>query len=91
MEALEAEARADYKAAADYYRQALIIKPNAIGLPYALGNALFALSGLDEAAAEYKKETEVNPNDSAALWKFGALTLHHDPPRHATTSSDRCG
>jgi|GEM_PF-557451 len=77
--AVEAQARGDYKEAIDDYRQALSIKPNAVGLHYALGNALLALGHREEAAGEYKKEAELNPNDSAALWKVGALILHRDP------------
>lgn len=77
--AVEAQARADYQEVVDDCRQALSIKPNAVGVHNALGDALLKLGRREEAASAYKKEAEINPKDSAALWKLGALTLHRDP------------
>jgi tetratricopeptide (TPR) repeat protein len=33
----------------------------------------------DEAAEEFKKELQINPNDSLALWKLGELGLRSNP------------
>ncbi len=81
MEALEAEARNDAKAAAEYYRQALEIKPKAPGVHYALGEALMKMGNNIEAAREYQKEVELDPKNSRALWKLGYFTLRADPQK----------
>ncbi len=79
--ALDADARKDYATAVSYYREALRAKPDAAGTHYALGMALARLAKPDEAAEEFKKELEINPNDSLALWRLGVLTLHTNPQK----------
>lgn len=76
--AQDAESRNQDSAAAKYYQIALRLKPEAIGLHYALGNVLAREGMYDEAASELKKELELNSPDSLALWKLGELALRSD-------------
>jgi tetratricopeptide (TPR) repeat protein len=79
--AQDAEARGNDEAALQNYRQALRAKPDAAGIRYALGSVYARLGKFDEAAQEFKKELEINPNDSLALWKLGELTLRSSPQK----------
>jgi len=54
-------------------------KADAVGIHYALGSVYARTGKYDEAAEEFKKELEINPNDSLALWKLGELALRTDP------------
>jgi Flp pilus assembly protein TadD len=53
----------------------LHLKPDGVGLHYALGSVYARTGRYDEAAGEFKKELQINPNDSLALWKLGEVTL----------------
>ncbi len=79
MLAQDAEARGNDETALENYRQALRAKPDAAGIRYALGSAYARLGKYDEAAQEFKKELQINANDSLALWKLGELTLRSSP------------
>jgi tetratricopeptide (TPR) repeat protein len=77
--AQDAEARGDYVSAAKDLEHALRVKPNAVGIHYALGS-IFAKDGkYAEATEEFTKELKINPNDALALWKLGELALRTDP------------
>ena len=73
--AQDAEARGDDAVALNNLRQAARIKPDAVGLHYSLGSALAGLGKYDEAEKEFRRELEINVNDSLALWKLGELLL----------------
>jgi len=79
--AQDAEARNDDESAIKNYREALALrgKGEVVGIHYALGSAYAKAGKYDEAAAEFKKELEINPNNSLALWKLGELGLRSDP------------
>jgi tetratricopeptide (TPR) repeat protein len=79
--AQDAEARNDDETAISKYREALALrtKLDAVGIHYALGSVYARTGKYEEAAEEFKKELEVNPNDSLALWKLGELALRTDP------------
>jgi len=74
----DAMERADYAEATKEYLQALRVKPDVAGVHYALGNAYKASGKANEAAVEFKKELQLNPNDPLSLWKLGELTLSTD-------------
>lgn len=80
MLAQDAEARGNDDTALKYYREASRAKSDARGVHYALGSVLARLGKYDEAAQEFKKELQNNPDDSLALWKLGELTLRTTPP-----------
>jgi tetratricopeptide (TPR) repeat protein len=79
--AQDAEARNDDESAIKNYREALALrgKEEVVGIHYALGSVYAKVGRYEEAAAEFKKELQVNPNDSLALWKLGELGLRSDP------------
>jgi tetratricopeptide (TPR) repeat protein len=77
--AQDAEARGDDQAALNNLRQASRIKPSAVGIHYAMGSVLARLGKYDEAEGEFRRELEVNTNDSLALWKLGELLLRTNP------------
>jgi len=77
--AQDAEARGDDESALKNYREASRTKPDAAGTHYALGSVDARLGKYDEAAEEFKKELQVNSNDSLALWKLGELSLRTNP------------
>ena len=79
--AQDAEARNDDETAISKYREALAlrVRPDAVGIHYALGSVYARTGKYEEAAEEFKKELEINPNDSLALWKLGELALRTDP------------
>jgi tetratricopeptide (TPR) repeat protein len=79
--AQDAEARNDDETAIKNYRDALALrgKEGVVGIHYALGSVYSKIGKYEEAAAEFKKELQVNPNDSLALWKLGELGLRGDP------------
>lgn len=77
--AQDAEARNDEEAALKNYQEAIRIKPNAIGMHYALGSVLARLGKYEEADREFRRELEINSNDSLALWKLGELLLRTNP------------
>jgi len=55
-------------------------KPDAIGVQYALGERIWqSREKYEEAAEEVKKELQLNPRDSLALWKLGELVLRTNP------------
>jgi tetratricopeptide (TPR) repeat protein len=79
--AQDAEAHGDDATAIQKYREALALrgKGEVVGIHYALGS-LYAKMGKDEEAAEeFKKELQINPNDALALWKLGELGIRTDP------------
>lgn len=77
--AQDAEARGNDEAALQNYQQAARAKPDTTGIRYGLGSVYARLGKYDEAAVEFKKELQLNPNDSLALWKLGELELRTDP------------
>ncbi len=77
--AQDAEARDNDDAAIRNYREALRAKPDAVGTHYALGSVYARTGKYEDAAREFKKELEINANDSLALWKLGELTLRTNP------------
>jgi tetratricopeptide (TPR) repeat protein len=79
--AQDAEARNDDETAISKYREALALRarPEAVGIHYALGSVYARTGKYEEAAEEFKRELEINPNDSLALWKLGELALRTDP------------
>ena len=77
--AQDAEVRGQYEIAINNYQTALRLKPDSVGTHYALGN-VYALNGKSqEAAIEFEKELDLNPNDSLALWKLGEIILNREP------------
>jgi tetratricopeptide (TPR) repeat protein len=79
LEAQDAEGHANDAAATQYYQEALSSKPYAVGIHYGLGNAYARQGKFDEAAQEFQRELQTNPNDFLALWKLGEITMHADP------------
>jgi tetratricopeptide (TPR) repeat protein len=79
--AQDAEARNDDETAIKNYRDALALrgKEEVVGIHYALGSVYAKVGKYDEAAEEFKKELQINPNDSLALWKLGELGLRSNP------------
>lgn len=77
--AQDAEARNDDEAAIKNYREALRLKPEAVGAHYALGSAYARNGRYDDAAREFRQELAIDPNDTLALWKLGELLLRTDP------------
>jgi tetratricopeptide (TPR) repeat protein len=79
--AQDAEARNDDETAIQKYREALALrgKEMVVGIHYALGSVYAKVGKYEEAAEEFKKELQINPNDSLALWKLGELGLRSDP------------
>ncbi len=77
--AQDAQARGDDQGAIRAYRGALRVKPDAVGAHYGFGSVLARTGNYDEAAEQFSKELEINPNDSLALWKLGELTLRTNP------------
>jgi len=79
--AQDAEARNDDEAAIQKYREALAQrgKEPVVGIHYALGSVYAKVGKYNEAAEEFKKELQINPSDSLALWKLGELGLRSDP------------
>ena len=79
--AQDAEARNDDETAIQKYREALALrgKEVVVGVHYALGSVYAKVGKYGEAAEEFKKELQINPNDSLALWKLGELGLRSDP------------
>ena len=84
--AQDAEARNDDETAIKKYKEALALrgKADVVGIHYALGSAYARTGKYDEAAEEFKKELQINPDDSLALWKLGELTLHGEPQEART-------
>jgi tetratricopeptide (TPR) repeat protein len=79
--AQDAEARNDDETAIKNYRDALALrgKEEVVGIHYALGSVYAKVGKYQEAEEEFKKELQINPNDSLALWKLGELGLRTDP------------
>jgi tetratricopeptide (TPR) repeat protein len=77
--AQDAEAHDDYAAAIHAYQKALSTKLDAMGAHYALGSVYAKVGRYEEAAEEMKKELQLNPRDSLALWKLGELALRTNP------------
>ncbi len=77
--AQDAEARGNDEDALKDYRQAEHTKADSPGIHYALGSVEARLGKYDQAAEEFKRELELNPYDSLALWKLGELALRTDP------------
>jgi tetratricopeptide (TPR) repeat protein len=79
--AQDAEARNDDETAIQKYREALALrgKEGVVGIHYALGSVYAKVGKYEEAADEFRKELQLNPNDSLALWKLGELGLRSDP------------
>ena len=76
--AQDAQARNQDTLAIRNFKEALRLKPDAVGAHYALGS-VYALNGKNqEAAWEFEQELELNPNDSLALWKLGEIILKRD-------------
>ena len=84
--AQDAEARNDDEGAIKKYKEALALrgKADVVGIHYALGSAYARTGKYDEAAEQFQKELQINPNDSLALWKLGELTLHSEPQQAQT-------
>ena len=78
FQAQDAEARGDDVAAIGYYQEAIRKKPDAVGVHYGLGVVYVESGKYDEAAQEFQKELQINPNDSLALWRLGDLELRTD-------------
>src|SRR2546425_9648985 len=77
--AQDAEARGNDEDLLKDYRQAEHAKADSPGIHYALGSVEARLGKYDQAAEEFKRELELNPYDSLALWKLGELALRTDP------------
>ncbi len=79
--AQDAEAHGDDATAIQKYREALALrgKGEVVGIHYALGSVYAKMGKDEEAAEEFKKELQLNPNDALALWKLGELGLRTDP------------
>jgi len=61
----------DNKQAIQYYRKALLVKPDYVDVYYNLGKAYRGLNDLDNAISSYKKMLEYSPNDIDALTNIG--------------------
>jgi tetratricopeptide (TPR) repeat protein len=71
--------RQDYAAAADIYRRFVADQPNEAYGHFQLGYAFTALNRHDEAAAEYRKATELDPKMAAAQMDLGLELVEKDP------------
>lgn len=69
------EARRVTTKAIEEYKAAIARKPEAPGLHYALANVLWKEGNLEEAAKEFTKELEINPEQYLATWKLGNIYL----------------
>jgi len=66
-----------YSEAASEYREAIKLSPKALDVHYRLGRALLLQShspeALEQSAAEFKAELQVNPEDSASEFQLGQI------------------
>jgi tetratricopeptide (TPR) repeat protein len=76
--AQDAEVRGQHEIAIRNYQEALRLKPDVSGTHYALGSVYYLNGKNEEAALEFEKELELNPNDSLALWKLGEIILNRE-------------
>lgn len=83
LEAQDAEGHNNDAAASQYYKEALSLKPDAVGIHYALGIIYSRAGRFEQAAEEFKSELHLNPNDSLALWRLGDITLRTSPSEAA--------
>ena len=59
--------KADFAAAAGFFRKALTIDPSIGMAHYLLGNSLFQLGQTEQATQEYRTALSINPNMPEAL------------------------
>jgi tetratricopeptide (TPR) repeat protein len=69
----------DYAAAADKYEAYLAKRPQDAQIHFQLGYAYTALQKMDDARAEYRKATELDPKMGAAFLNLGLTELNSDP------------
>ena len=85
--ATTAEEQQHYGEAVEHFKKALAKAPNARGLHYALGHALYQNSEFEEALKEYRLELQLDPRSYMASWEAARVMLHSDPQEAVKLSS----
>jgi Tfp pilus assembly protein PilF len=65
----------DFDQAANWYKQALAVKPGEVDVRTDLGTALYNLGRVDESIAQFRKTLETDPNHPQALFNLGLALL----------------
>jgi tetratricopeptide (TPR) repeat protein len=82
-------AKKQYEKAIAEYRAALEKRPNLPGLHLEVGRIHLLHMRLDEAAAEFQKELEINPFDADANTDLGGIYVNQDQPAKAVPLLER--
>jgi len=89
--ATTAEAQQHYGEAVEHLKKAVAKAPNARGLHYAMGHALYQNSEFDEALKEYRLELQLDPRSYVASWEAARVLLHNNPQEAVELSSRAIG
>jgi tetratricopeptide (TPR) repeat protein len=86
--ATTAEAQRHYGEAVEHFKKAVAKAPEAHGLHYGLGHALYQNGEFEEALKEYRLELQHDPRSYMASWEAARVLLDNDPQEAVKLSSN---